>query len=546
VLGARTKLIPHGEEAVSQALFDRAFRGETIRDVQLRRRRKDGTLVDVRVAAAPMYNLDGTVRGVAWAYEDITDRKKAEEQLRRLAHFDQLTGLPNRLSLQRELGRLLSGDRRDRPTAIALFDLDGFKDVNDTLGHSTGDELLIEVGQRLIGIAEMRSEVGLVSRLGGDEFVAVVPNCGDPRTVSEIVEAMLKRLSDPYTVNDHVMHVQASAGVAIAPNDGASVDELIANADLALYQAKSAGGRICRFFLPILRAQAQARRGLDIELRRAFAENEFELYFQPQIRLADEAVVGAEALLRWQHPQRGILLPRTFIETLAESSIAPEVGKWIIKTACEKAAEWRATGLPLARVAANLFPSQAHDETLVKDVDDALRGAGLPAEALELEITEYAAFNYEDPTGPLLKLHEKGVRLAFDDFGTGYASLNYLTRFPVSRIKIDRSFVGRITENAEDSAIVRSLIAMAHNLELEVIAEGVETAAQAAFLLNERCQEAQGFLYSMPLPAQEFEAYLRTRRLALQVDTVEKRLHRDRNVPRGSPRSLGRRGIRRT
>jgi diguanylate cyclase (GGDEF)-like protein/PAS domain S-box-containing protein len=546
VLGERTKLIPHGEEAISQGLFDRAFRGETVRDVQVRRRRKDGTLVDVRIAAAPMYNLDGTVRGVAWAYEDITDRKKAEEQLRRLAHYDQLTGLPNRLSLQRELGRLLSSERREKPTSIALFDLDGFKDVNDTLGHSTGDELLIEVGQRLISIAEIRSEVGLVSRLGGDEFVAVVPNCGDPRVVGAIVETMLKRLSEPYTINDHVLHIQASAGVAIAPNDGASVDELIANADLALYQAKSAGGRICRFFMPVLRAQAQARRGLDIELRRAFAENEFELYFQPQVRLADEAIVGAEALLRWRHPHRGILLPGTFIETLAESAIAPEVGKWIIRTACEKAAEWRAEGLPLARVAANLFPSQAHDESLVKDVDDALRATGLPAEALELEITEYAAFNYEDPTGPLLKLHEKGVRLAFDDFGTGYASLNYLTRFPVSRIKIDRSFVGKITDNAEDSAIVRSLIAMAHNLELEVIAEGVETAAQAAFLLNERCQEAQGFLYSMPLPAEEFEAYLRTRRLALQVDTVEKRLHRDRNAPRGSPRSLGRRGIRRT
>jgi diguanylate cyclase (GGDEF)-like protein/PAS domain S-box-containing protein len=546
VLGERTKLIPQGEEAVSQGLFDRAFRGETIRDVQVRRRRKDGTLVDVRVAAAPMYNPDGTVRGVAWAYEDITDRKKAEEQLRRLAHYDQLTGLPNRLSLQRELGRLLSGDRPDKPTSIALFDLDGFKDVNDTLGHSTGDELLIEVGHRLIGIAEMRNDVGLVSRLGGDEFVAVVPNCGDPRIVGEIVEAMLKRLSEPYTISDHVLHVEASAGVAISPNDGATVDELIANADLALYQAKSAGGRICRFFMPILRAQAQARRGLDIELRRAFAENEFELYFQPQIRLADEAVVGAEALLRWLHPQRGVLLPGAFIETLAESSIAPEVGKWIIRTACEKAAEWHAKGLPLARVAANLFPSQAHDETLVKDVDDALRAVGLPAEALELEITEYAAFNYEDPTGPLLKLHEKGVRLAFDDFGTGYASLNYLTRFPVSRIKIDRSFVGKITDNAEDSAIVRSLIAMAHNLELEVIAEGVETAAQAAFLLNERCQEAQGFLYSVPLPAEEFEAYLRTKRLALQVDTVEKRLHHDRNVPRRSPRSLGRRGVRRT
>ena len=201
-------------------------------------------------------------------------------------------------------------------------------------------------------------------------------------------------------------------------------------------------------------------------------------------------------------------------------------------------------GLALSRVAVNLFPNQAHDDTLPKDVEDALAASGLPADALELEITEYAAFNYEDPTGPLLKLQEKGVRLAFDDFGTGYASLNYLTRFPVSRIKIDRSFVGKITDNAEDAAIVRSLIAMAHNLELEVIAEGVETHAQAAFLLNERCQEAQGFLYSKPLPAEDFEAYLRTRRLALDVDKVEKRVNRNRNVQRRSAAASPRRDSR--
>jgi diguanylate cyclase (GGDEF)-like protein/PAS domain S-box-containing protein len=546
VLGQRTLIIPPGGEPVSQALFDRAFRGETIRDVELKRRRKDGSLVDVRVAAAPMHNPDGSVRCVAWIYEDVTGRKNAEEQLRRLAHYDQLTGLPNRLLLQKELGRLLSGDRREQPTSIALFDLDGFKDVNDTLGHSTGDELLIEVGQRLISVAENSSDVGLVSRLGGDEFVLILPNCGDPRVVSEVVESVLKRLSEPYTVNDHVLHVNASAGVAIAPNDGGSVDELIANADLALYQAKSDGGRICRFFMPVLRAQAQARRGLDLELRRAFAESEFELFYQAQVRLSDEAVVGAEALLRWRHPERGILLPGAFVETLAESAIAPEVGRWIVRTACRQTADWRAMGLPLTRVAVNLFPSQAHDEKLVNEVDDALRDSGLPAEALELEITEYVALNYEDPTGPLLKLHERGVKLAFDDFGTGYASLNYLARFPVSRIKIDRSFVSKLTDNADDAAIVRSLIGMAHNLNLEVIAEGVETDAQAAFLLNERCQEAQGFLYSKPIPADQFEAYLRTRRLALQVDTAEKPGGRNRNVTRRSARSLGRRGIRRS
>ena len=538
-LGRSFILVPPEGKAESQALFERAFKGETIRDVELKRMRKDGIRIDVRVTAAPMYNLDGTVRNVAWAYEDITDRKKAEEQLRRLAHYDQLTGLPNRLSLQKELGRLLSGDSRNRPAALVLFDLDGFKDVNDTLGHSTGDELLIEVGQRLISVAELRSEV--VCRLGGDEFVVIVPGCGDPRVVADIVESILKRLTEPFTINEHVLHIGASAGVAIAPNDGGNVDELIANADLALYQAKSDGGRICRFFLPVLRAQAQARRGLDLELRRAFAENEFDLYFQPQIRLADEAVVGAEALLRWRHPVRGILAPGAFIDTLAESAIAPGVGRWIIRTACEKAASWRAMGLPLSRVAVKLFPNQAHDDALPSDVEAALAATGLPPEALELEITEYAAFNYEDPTGPLLKLQERGVRLAFDDFGTGYASLNYLTRFPVSRIKIDRSFIGKITENAEDAAIVRSLIAMAHNLELEVIAEGVETSAQAALLLAEGCQEAQGFLYSKPLPAEDFEVYLKTKRLGLQVDQIDKRVTRNRDVRRRPGKALTRR-----
>jgi len=544
VLGQRNKIIPPGEEAISQRLFDRAFKGETIRDVQLKRLRKDGSLVDVRVAAAPMRNSDGTVRSVAWIYEDVTAQKKAEEQLRRLAHYDQLTGLPNRLLLQQELGRLLSGDRYNRPTSVALFDLDGFKDVNDTLGHSTGDELLIEVGHRLIGIAESRSDVGLVSRLGGDEFVVILPDCGDPRFVSAVVETVLKRLSEPYNVNEHVVHINASAGVAIAPNDGTTVDELIANADLALYQAKSAGGRSYRFFMPVLRAQAQARRSLDIEVRRAFAEDELELYFQPQIRLADEAVVGAEALLRWRHPDRGVLSPGAFVETLSESAIAPDVGRWIIETACAEMAKWRKMDLPLVRVAVNLFPSQAHDEGLLRDVDHALRASGLPPEALELEITEHIAFNYEDPTGPLFKLHERGVKLAFDDFGTGFASLSYLARFPVSRIKIDRSFVGKVTDHGEDAAIVRCLVAMAHNLSLEVIAEGVETTAQAAFLADERCQEAQGFLYAPPLSAEEFEGYLRASRLALHVDSADRQPTRSRRIAR-RPQALARRGMRR-
>ena len=403
-------------------LFERAINGETLRNLRLKKRRKDGSLVHIRASAAPMYNPDGTVRGVARAYEDITNQVRAEAQLERVAHYDQLTGLPNRLSLQKELGRRLSGEGYSNPTSIMLFDLDGFKDVNDTLGHSTGDQLLVEVGERL---AEAAGPTRAVCRLGGDEFVVIVPDCGDPLTVGPLADAMLKRLAEPFKINDHVLHVGGSAGIAIAPDDGANVDELIANADLALYQAKSEGGRTYRFFLPVLRAQAQARRSLDLELRRAFAENEFELYFQPQVRLADGAVVGAEALLRWHHPVRGILAPGVFIETLAVSAIAPEVSRWIIRTACEKTAAWRAEGLALSRIGVNLFPCQLSGETLLKDIGDALQDSNLPTEILELEITENVALNFERAT-VLRKLHEKGVKLAFDDFGTGYASLSYL------------------------------------------------------------------------------------------------------------------------
>jgi diguanylate cyclase (GGDEF)-like protein/PAS domain S-box-containing protein len=530
-MGQAANLLPRKATDESRGLFQRALEGETLRNIRIKRRRKNGTLVDVRAAAAPMYHPDGTVRGVARAYEDITDQVRAEDQLERVAHYDQLTGLPNRLTLQKELGRLLAGDGCAQPNAIALFDLDGFKDVNDTLGHSTGDQLLVEVGHRLLEVTGSR---GSVCRLGGDEFVVILPGCGDPLLIGELTSGMLKRLAEPFKINDHILHVGGSAGVAIAPADGTSVDELIANADLALYQAKSEGGRNYRFYLPVLRAQAQARRSLDLELRRAFAENEFELYFQPQIRLMDETVVGAEALIRWRHPERGVLAPGLFIETLGTSAIAPEVSRWIIRTACEKTAAWRAAGLPLGRIGVNLFPSQLANEGFLKDIDGALHDTGLPAEMLELEITENVALDFEHAK-VLQKIHEKGVKIAFDDFGTGFASLSYLTRFPLTRIKIDRSFIGKITDDAGDAAIVRSLIAMAHNLGLQVIAEGVETDAQAAFLLNERCEEAQGYHYAKPLPAAEFEAYLSTRQLAFETSTAAKRLNRKFDRTTGKP-----------
>jgi diguanylate cyclase (GGDEF)-like protein len=447
---------------------------------------------------------------------DMTERKAAEERLRQLAHYDQLTGLPNRVTLRSDLEELLtSAGANDRATSIAMFDLDGFKDVNDTLGHSTGDRLLQEVAQRLTGVAEGAARV---YRLGGDEFVLAIPGCGDPRIIGQVVDGMLRRLAERFEINGHRLFIGASAGIAIAPTDGSDVEDLISNADLALYDAKAAGGRTYRLFLPVLRAKAQARRELDTDLRRAFAEGEFVLYYQPQLRVSDGAVVGAEALLRWQHPERGLLGPAGFIEALTDSPVALEAGRWILQTACASAAAWRARGHAL-RIGVNLFPAQFHDGTLLEDVEAALLQSALPAEALELEITENIALGHDDAMlAQLRELRAKGVGLAFDDFGTGYASLSYLTRYPLSRIKIDQSFVKKIHDNStsEDTAIVRSIIAMAHNLGLEVTAEGVESLAQTAFLQARGCDEMQGYHYARPLPAREFEDFVSSRRLCSQ------------------------------
>lgn len=465
----------------------------------------------------------GTVAALAWSGvwsepekqyfftgRDVTESKRAEEKLRHLAHYDQLTGLCNRTSLQSDLTELLekSAASGRQATSLAMFDLDGFKNVNDTLGHSIGDQLLQEVARRM---TEFAADNMRFYRLGGDEFVLTLSACGDPGEIGQAVDFILKRLRDSFEIGGHQLFIGASAGIAIT-TDGINVEELILNADLALYDAKAAGGNVYRLFVPTLRAKAVARRELDGEIRRAYADKEFAVYFQPQVRVSDGAVVGAEALLRWRHPERGIIGPGAFIDALAESPVALEVGRWILNTSCAHAARWRAMGLPPIRVGVNLFPVQFQNEVLLKDVDDALRRSGLPPEALELEITENIALGRDDTMiAQLGSLRSDGVHIAFDDFGTGYASLSYLARYPLSRIKIDQSFMRNITagSTAQDTAIVRSLIVMAHNLNLEVIAEGVETADQAAFLKAEKCEEVQGFLYAKALPPQEFEEFLR-------------------------------------
>jgi diguanylate cyclase (GGDEF)-like protein/PAS domain S-box-containing protein len=505
-LGDPIKVIPPEHLAAAKELHRRALAGEVVRGIETKRLRKDGASLDIRLAAAPLYAEDGTVRGVAFVHEDITARKKAEEQLRRFAHFDQLTGLANRLTMTETLASVVQDGGRH--CSLVILDLDGFKDVNDTLGHATGDRLLIEVAGRLQAAIASCAPDALVCRLGGDEFVIVIPDCGSPLHAAEVVSEVLARVSQPYAIGDHALQLGASAGIAIAPLHGSSITDLLSNADLALYQAKKSGGRVHRFFTPALRTHAQSRRLLDLELRRAFAHEEFELHYQPQVRLCDGTVIGAEALLRWRHPERGLVDPHAFIEALAGNTLAIEVGRWVLVTACAQAADWRRRGFPINRIAVNLFPKQLHHASLIADVETALSSSGLPPDLLELEITENIALNHEEAAKPLAQLREQGVKIAFDDFGTGYASLRYLTMFPVSRIKIDRSFVLDIASGAKSATIVRSLIGMAQSLGLEVIAEGVETVAQAEFLAKERCEEAQGFLYGKPLAAADFVVYL--------------------------------------
>jgi diguanylate cyclase (GGDEF)-like protein/PAS domain S-box-containing protein len=356
--------------------------------LELRGCRKDGSEFPVDIMLSSLSAADGLVLAVI---RDTTTSKLLSEKLRQLAYSDPLTSLPNRSALYRELGKVLEGDPATpiAPTWIALFDLDGFKEVNDTMGHSCGDQLLKEVALRWTAVV---GEGPRIYRLGGDEFVALVSNCGDPRRIAEIAKTMLQALEKPFEIAGAVVFISASAGIALAPADGADVEELIANVDMALYKAKANGRVSSVFFHNALRADVHARRELELKLRQAYAQGDLELYFQPQVRLADATVVGSEALLRWNQG-RTVVAPGAFIEMLAASPIAAAVGSWILRTACETAASWRNMGLRPTRVAVNLFPSQFHSPVFVAELQEVLAATGLPPDSLELEITENIALH---------------------------------------------------------------------------------------------------------------------------------------------------------
>jgi diguanylate cyclase (GGDEF)-like protein/PAS domain S-box-containing protein len=466
--------------------------------LELHGRRKDGSEFPVDIMLSSLD--DGRLLAVV---RDTTAAKNMSARLTQLAYCDALTGLPNRAALYRVLDSFFNADGAIRPMSIALFDLDGFKEVNDTMGHSAGDRLLKEVADRWLAVIGSGPQI---FRLGGDEFILLVADCGDPGRIAEVVKTMLQQLETPIDITGTTAFVSASAGIAIAPTDGADAEELIANVDMALYKAKSIGHGQYAFFLNVLRADAYARRELGTKLRQA--QGEFELYFQPQVRLADGRIVGAEALLRWSQ-NRTLIAPGAFIEMLAASPIAASVGTWILRTACEAAGSWPHVHKRPIRIAVNLFPSQYYDPSFAAEIEQVLADTGLAPDSLELEITENIALGENTAAiEPLRRLRDLGVHIALDDFGTGYASLSFLTRMPLTGLKVDQNFVRGLPNDPNLAAIVRSLIAMAHNLGLKVIAEGVETPEQVRFLVAEGCDEAQGFLFARPLSASAFAALL--------------------------------------
>ncbi len=432
---------------------------------------------------------------------DLAERASSEERLYRLAHQDSLTGLANRLVLQTHMAELAASPQN---AALLMIDLDGFKFVNDTLGHSAGDGVLREVGRRLVTCARPEH---LCVRLGGDEFALLLPHIPDRADALALAQQIIATISEPVVLDGRTVNIGASIGIAMHPQDGETGEILFASADLALYQAKNEGRHCTRYYSEHLKAEALNKMSRDAELQLALERGEFELFYQPQAGLVDGRLAGAEALLRWRHPQNGLLAPGSFLPALENGRLAAQVGEWVMLTACRQAALWRRHHAPDFRMSVNLFGAQFRSGNLAQKTLDVLRQTNLPPHALELEITENIILRYEDDiVAPLRNLRESGVGIAFDDYGTGYASLSLLKRYPLSRLKIDQSFTRAACNSAADAAIISAIFSMANAFNLSVIAEGVETQAQASLLRQLGCEEAQGYFIGRPVSAGEFSA----------------------------------------
>jgi len=492
-----------GDAAITDTLIERLLQQKRA----YRLRRKDGSALDAELSAA-LIPYDGN-EALCIMVKDITERKQFEETLFFQANHDLLTGIPNRYLLLDRLEQALAAARREgHIVAVLLLDLDNFKIINDTYGHAVGDHLLKSVAHRLKSVVRSGDTI---ARLGGDEFVIVLTRIDRIESVILVAEHLLNHFSNPFVADDTEFFVSPSIGLALYPNDDESAAALLAKADTAMYNVKDKGRAGFQFFTTEMNTRVVDRMELEVGLRRALEREEFVIHYQPKVELATRRIQGMEALLRWNHPERGMVPPDTFIPLAEESGLIIMIGEWVLRTVCEQLKKWQAEGLPPMKMAVNISARQFKQHDLVERIGAILAETGLAAGLLELELTEsYLMNNVDEAIAKLHMLKDMGLGLSLDDFGTGYSSLGYLKRFPVDVVKIDKSFVDDILVNPDDATIVRTIILMAHNLSMAVVAEGVETEEQLHFLAAHDCEMTQGFYFSRPLAADAFAAMVRS------------------------------------
>ncbi|GAB2885291.1 EAL domain-containing protein [Uliginosibacterium flavum] len=470
-------------------------------------RRRDGSEFPEWLSIGAVRDRSNAITHYVAVFSDITERKASEARIAFLAHHDPLTALPNRTLFQDRLEQALArAERSGNVLALLFLDLDRFKTINDSLGHLIGDRLLQSVAERLQHCVR---DTDTICRQGGDEFIIVLPEISDIEVSARIAEKILRRLAEPFEVDGHVLGTSFSIGISVFPNDGATADTLMKNADTAMYHAKENGRNTYRFFTESMNANALDRLQIENHLRRALELNQLSLHFQPQIDLKSGAIVGGEALLRWQSDALGFVPPGRFIPIAEESGLIVPIGRWVLREACRQAMLWYDAGVRNVTVAVNISALQFRRDDIVACVSQALAESGLPPEYLELELTESLLMEHvEDVLDTVLRLKTLGVRLSIDDFGTGYSSLSYLKRFAVDRLKIDQSFVRDMVEDPDDAAIVRAIIQLGRSLKLEVIAEGAESRTQVDFLIREGCLESQGYFFCPPVAHDVFMGML--------------------------------------
>lgn len=466
-----------------------------------------GQCFDVQISARPLKSSNGKLAGIVLLAQDITERKANEERLSFLANYDALTGLPNRTLFTQQLEQILARlEWNGRKAGVIFCDLDRFKLINDTLGHEAGDQVLKITAQRLLSCVR---EGDIVARQSGDEFVIILNDVADDLDIPLIANNIVQKLASPIQLKRHELYVTVSAGIAIAPQDGTDSGTLLRNADIAMFCAKRGGKNNWMLYSPTMHYSSGARLEQESKLRHAIEREELRVYYQPQIEAKSGRVIGSEALVRWEHPEKGILEPIEFLPLAIETGLISKIDEWIMRTACAQNKVWCQQGLDVIKIAVNVSDRLFNSQNLLELVKDILKETELPADALELELTEAIVMKTPMHTGIILsELKAMGVTLAIDDFGTGYSSLGHLKRLPIDKVKIDRSFIIDIINDPHDAAITEAIIALSHKMNMRVLAEGVEDDSQRQFLINQGCDEIQGYLFGRPLPADEFQLLL--------------------------------------